>query len=206
MHRGRQQRPYGLPRRGHLHGGARPRLVYTVRRLAFLALWLGLTFLIAATLPPLPVMPTLESDRATMGGPSSVRAMPVVADPLGTPSPRGSALPVTVPSPTVVPSGATPGVSVRGTASWYRWHFGQAAAGPALMLALGAHWRGTTVHVCTRTTCVLVALTDWCACPQRVIDLDSRAFAVLAPLTRGLTTVRVFVASSRSGRPAWWPA
>jgi hypothetical protein len=37
----------------------------------------------------------------------------------------------------------------------------------------------------------VVRLTDWCACPQRVIDLDSRSFALLAPLSRGLVTVIV---------------
>ena len=81
-------------------------------------------------------------------------------------------------------------VGVRGTASWYRWHPGEAAAGPALRRALGPGWRGMRVTVCAGR-CVVVRLTDWCACRDRVIDLDVRAFARLAAPSRGLVSVSV---------------
>ena len=80
---------------------------------------------------------------------------------------------------------------VRGTASWYRWHPGEAAAGPALRRALGPRWRGTVVTVTANGHSVRVRLTDWCACPQRVIDIDVRAFARLAAPSRGLVKVTI---------------
>ena len=80
---------------------------------------------------------------------------------------------------------------VSGTASWYRWHPGEAAAGPALRRALGRNWRGTVVTVTANGHSVRVRLTDFCQCPQRVIDLDVRAFARLAAPSRGLVRVSV---------------
>lgn len=80
---------------------------------------------------------------------------------------------------------------VRGVASWYRWHPGEAAAGPALRRALGPNWRGMTVRVCGKVSCTTVRLTDWCLCTRRVIDLDVRAFARLADPSRGLVMVSV---------------
>lgn len=114
------------------------------------------------------------------------------------------------PSPTLRPpgDGATPapsglasapvddhlshrvGASVSGLSSWYRYTAGEAAAGPALRRALGRGWRGRIVTVCARR-CIRVRLTDWCACPQRLIDLDARSFAQLAPLSRGLLRVAI---------------
>jgi hypothetical protein len=84
---------------------------------------------------------------------------------------------------------------VSGVATWYRYHVGGAAAGPALRKALGADWRGTTVTVCNEAdTCVDAALTDSCWCPKgnRVIDLDSRLFDDLAPLGTGVLAVTVY--------------
>lgn len=79
-----------------------------------------------------------------------------------------------------------------GVASYYAWRPFQAAAGPALRRALGPDWRGRRVEVCRGTLCVVVALTDWCQCyGTRVIDLDSRVFALLAPLSRGLIDVKI---------------
>jgi rare lipoprotein A (peptidoglycan hydrolase) len=83
-----------------------------------------------------------------------------------------------------------------GTASWYDWHPRQAAAGPRLRALLGRDWRGSVVRVCVGTRCLPVRLTDWCQCykgtiRERVIDLDDRAFAALAPLSRGLVKVKV---------------
>ena len=82
-----------------------------------------------------------------------------------------------------------------GTASWYRYHEGQAAAGPALRQMLGPDWRGMTVQVCA-ATCISVVLTDWCQCyrgtgRERLIDLDRRDFAALAAPSRGLVQVTV---------------
>lgn len=82
-------------------------------------------------------------------------------------------------------------VRLSGTATWYAWRPGQAAAGPALRRALGPRWRGRSVTVCA-AACVRVRLTDWCACGGgRVVDLDARSFARLAPLSRGVLKVTV---------------
>jgi hypothetical protein len=88
---------------------------------------------------------------------------------------------------------------VVGTATWYRWHRNEAAAGPALRRALGRSWRGSVVDVCADARCVRVRLTDWCGCPRgRVVDLDARSFARLVPLSVG--TVRVTVYLTGTGR------
>lgn len=88
-------------------------------------------------------------------------------------------------------------VAIRGVATWYDYVPGGAAAGPALRRALGPHWRGTWVRACTTTRCVRVQLTDWCSCYQdhkpRLIDLDVRSFARLAPTWRGVVMVTVVV-------------
>ena len=87
-----------------------------------------------------------------------------------------------------------------GLASWYSWHPGEAAAGPALR---HGHWRGSTVAVCRppvdpfHVRCVVVILSDFCGClrgepDERAIDLDRRSFTELAPLSKGLVTVEVF--------------
>lgn len=87
---------------------------------------------------------------------------------------------------------------VSGTATWYSWRPGEAAAGPALRAALGSGWRGSTVTVTSAGHSVTVRLTDWCACGSgRIIDLDSRSFARLAPLSTGVIRVTV-----SSGGPA----
>jgi hypothetical protein len=85
---------------------------------------------------------------------------------------------------------------VAGSATWYKYVVGGAAAGPALRKALGGNWRGTVVTVCSDATdvCVPAALTDACWCPKgnRVIDLDSRLFKALAPLGVGVLRVTVY--------------
>lgn len=85
---------------------------------------------------------------------------------------------------------------LRGQATWYDGPTGSAAAGPALRRWIGPGWRGASVDVCrsgtTWITCVRVRLTDWCACSgDRIIDLDDRAFAQLADLSKGVIRVRV---------------
>lgn len=96
--------------------------------------------------------------------------------------------PVTqAPSPSPGPS-----YSVGGTATWYRYVQGKAAAGPDLRRALGASWRGTVVRVTRGGREVVVRLNDWCACPGgRIIDLDRRDFARLADPSRGVVKVNV---------------
>lgn len=96
------------------------------------------------------------------------------------------------PSATARPAPVTVASRVTGIASWYRWHTGEAAAGPALRRMLGAHWRGMVVTVTAGGHSARVRLTDWCGClGSRIIDLDRATFAALAPLSRGLITVTV---------------
>jgi len=84
-----------------------------------------------------------------------------------------------------------------GTASWYDYVPGGAAAGPALRSALGKDWRGRKVSVCEAGAgCISVTLSDWCQCywkqkRERLIDLDVRSFARLAPTDRGVIKVTV---------------
>jgi hypothetical protein len=78
-----------------------------------------------------------------------------------------------------------------GVATWYSWHRHEAAAGPRLRAWLGKGWRHTRVVVCAKA-CVVVRLTDWCACKgERIVDLDSRSFRALAPLSQGIVRVTV---------------
>ena len=85
-----------------------------------------------------------------------------------------------------------------GISSWYSYFEGQAAAGPALRAALGPHWRGRRVIAClagdnyrsASDNCVTVALTDFMRA-DRLIDLDSRSFSRLAPLSQGLQEVTI---------------
>lgn len=106
----------------------------------------------------------------------------------------------TIPTPTEGITHAVPEVSIRptltGVASWYRYVVGHAAAGPALRAFLGDNWRGQTVTVTMNGRSVSVKLSDWCQCyegerSERIIDLDDRAFAALAPVSRGLIQVTV---------------
>lgn len=123
--------------------------------------------------------------------------------------PRQRSSPVTHPAPPVplaVPSPVPPGggtappprrrtpaiPGVGGTASWYAYRPGEAAAGPSLRAFLGRSWRGRTVTVRSGSRSVTVRLTDWCACPGgRVIDLDRGSFRILADPSRGILPVQV---------------
>lgn len=85
---------------------------------------------------------------------------------------------------------------ITGAASWYAYHVGQAAAGPALRRLLGPDWRGQTVTVTRGTAHVDVVLTDWCQCyedetQERIIDLDINDFASLGPTSHGVIDVTV---------------
>ncbi len=86
----------------------------------------------------------------------------------------------------------TAGHSLTGSATWYRWRLGQAAAGPRLRAALGVHWRYRIVTVHANGRATRVRLTDFCGCPYgRVVDLDTRSFDDLAPLSKGVQRVTV---------------
>lgn len=110
-----------------------------------------------------------------------------------TPTPRPTPRPTVAPTPRAAPG---PG-GLAGLATWYRYHPGQAAAGPRLRLYLGPHWRGTTVVVCGGhgDVCFKVVLTDWCLCTadgaRRIIDLDRSDFEQLTGADRGRVTVTV---------------
>lgn len=80
-------------------------------------------------------------------------------------------------------------LAIGGTATWYDYHEGQAAAGPALRSFLGPDWRGSLVRVCAGE-CITVRLTDWMRA-DRLIDLDDADFGKLAPLSRGVLSVEV---------------
>ena len=85
-----------------------------------------------------------------------------------------------------------PTVALEGRATWYAYRSGEAAAGPALRAMLGKNWRATAVTVTANGHAVTARLTDWCACGHgRVIDLDRRLFAALAPPSRGVIRVTV---------------
>lgn len=118
--------------------------------------------------------------------------------PTGPPqAPRPTVVPKVAPVVTSRPIAAPrASKSLSGQATWYRWHVGEAAAGPRLRQALGPHWRFKIVKTCLAnapTRCVSVKLSDWCLCSQgnRLIDLDVRSFARLAPTSAGVIAVTV---------------
>lgn len=114
-------------------------------------------------------------------------ALRVVGPTLSAPPPLSLPVPATP-----RPSGGVgePAQAVRGRASWFATGPSGmfAAAGPRLRVG---DWRGRIVRVCGLSTCIRVMLSDWCACPARVIDLDAAAFARLGPLSRGVLDVTV---------------
>ena len=94
-----------------------------------------------------------------------------------------------------------------GTATWYGTGpgAGHAAAGPELRRALGPGWRGTTVQVCANGRCLTTVIDDWCACPNRLIDLADEDFARLAPLSAGVlrVTVSALTPPATDTAPTW---
>src|SRR5262245_41841287 len=142
------------------------------------------SFMIAALIVAAPAA-------ASRGGPESL-------DPATSPAFHGvplerRALPATDTSWVGV-SGA-----VAGRASWYCGNGSRctrgypagglyAAAGPALRVG---DWRGRMVTVSYQGRSVRLRLIDWCACPQRAIDLYRAAFARLAPPSRGVINVTI---------------
>jgi hypothetical protein len=146
--------------------------------------------------------PAVRSDQPTVYAPLPSSAFSPIPEPSSRIAPE-PATPAPSPPPSPAPSrtprapaGSTRIVAsisvVAGVATWYAWRPGEAAAGPGLRSALGPDWRGTVVIVTAGARSVRVRLTDWCACPGgRVIDLDSRSFAALAPLSAGVLSVSV---------------
>ena len=63
-----------------------------------------------------------------------------------------------------------------------------AAAGPQLRVG---NWQGRHIQVWYNGRSVGVALIDWCACPNRLIDLYGDAFRQLAPLSAGQIRVTI---------------
>lgn len=111
--------------------------------------------------------------------------------------------PVPRPSPGFVVVGG----SIAGTASYYDYHGGQAAAGPGLRRFLGANWRGTSVFVRAGSVTLPVVLTDWCQCSTdpahpKLIDLDAHDFGLLAPLSRGTVEVILTTGPQSEGAPS----
>ena len=133
--------------------------------------------------------PRVGRGLASLPGPDALRR-PI-------PSPRAvprlaAVRPVAAVDRTVTGSGSE---SMTGTASWFDYVPGGAAAGPALRSALGSGWRGQVVRVCagfSGRACVTTVLNDYCQCyGTRLIDLDAADFQRLAPLSQGLTEVTI---------------
>jgi hypothetical protein len=83
---------------------------------------------------------------------------------------------------TALPAPTAAVTPVRGIATYYAYHAGQAAAGPRLRAMLGSHWRGRYVTVRYGAKHIRVRLTDYCVCRSSVvIDLDTRDFNRLRP-------------------------
>ena len=145
----------------------------------------------AGTPPAAQEAPHIAALRRGMDGPSPASWTAGAASASATP---GVTAPGPPPSSRAAPATRRASASARlsGWATWYRYVPGGAAAGPALRRALGAGWRGSRVTVCA-ARCVRVTLSDWCWCPKgnRIVDLDARSFAVLAPLGAGLVAVTV---------------
>jgi len=118
-------------------------------------------------------------------------------------APRAALEVIAAPAPTPeATTDSTTAVTLSGNATWYRWHSGEAAAGPLLRQALGKHWRGMTVTVC-RGECIHVKLTDWCLCAngRRLIDLDYRSFDALGSLSEGVIVVRIVIGQAQAPEP-----
>lgn len=140
--------------------------------------------------PRRPVIVMLPTEPAPTAAPSPsavASAVPVRRTPAASAKPK----PVKTPRPKSKPKAGRS--LVAGSATWYAYRPGEAAAGPALRAALGEDWRGSFVTVTAANgNRVIVRLTDWCLCGHgRVVDLDARAFNALGPLSRGVLRVTV---------------
>ena len=158
-------------------------------------IWVIATFVWACTVvrfgsaaTPTPYAPLAQSEFATL-----VPAVPVDA---GGESRKAWDRVASTPSPSILPSGRPPRVvpSLTGTATWYAYNAGQAAAAKPLRDFLGAGWRGAFARVCHYGLCLRIRLTDSEASllPGRVIDLDASDFRrICGPLSIGVCDVTV---------------
>ena len=88
--------------------------------------------------------------------------------------------------------------AVGGKATYYAYHEGQAAAAHDLKVMVGPDWRGMRVRVTgPNGNSIIVRLTDSESSRRAgaLIDLDTRDFAKLAPLSTGRIDVMVEVLS-----------
>jgi rare lipoprotein A len=90
----------------------------------------------------------------------------------------------TIPSNSIA-NGPLPATANSGTASWYETPWG------GLTTASRDYAKGTRLNVCHGGVCVQVVVNDYGpqAWTGRALDLSSAAFAVLAPLSRGVIPV-----------------
>lgn len=134
---------------------------------------------------PLPTPPATQAPTPTPTKPAVVKSTP--KPPAATPKPK--------------PKPKPHGPRLTGVATYYDYHRGQAAAGPLLRRFLGPNWRGDKVTVCSGARCLVVRLTDWCACKvtgqRRLIDLDRRDWSYLGRGHLGMGLLKVSV--SRGG-------
>ena len=165
-----------------------------MRRLAFLAFWLGLTFLLA-WYPP--VNTAVKGDVPSRWTPTETM-YPFPARP---PEPSPTAA-LDQPTATVVPSVLRPAASLSGPPTWYclagisrctRGHPDGpgldlfAAAGPSIRRAF-PDWRGRTVTVCA-DRCLDLVLIDFCACGgDHFLDLYHDAWVALGRPARVTVT------------------
>jgi hypothetical protein len=122
--------------------------------------------------------------------------------------PKPTPTPTATPRPKITGQVTGRRVILRGQATWfclagvsschkyYPDHIGKldyyAAAGSELRHVLGPKWRNKYVYVTYNHTTVKVKLVDWCLCKgARVIDLYSDAFRKLAPLGKGVISVKI---------------
>lgn len=124
---------------------------------------------------------------------------PLAPTPVVSPRPavRSSAPPTSKPGSTPRGGIGTAVGSVKGTATFYAYHPGQAAAGARLRDAIGPNWRGRLVEVrYGKRKPIYVVLTDFESSKirGRTIDLDDSDFATLAGpgwYQRGVLSVTV---------------
>lgn len=107
--------------------------------------------------------------------------------PIRPPDPTLSAIPSATHRPQIATPRPAGGIgtavgAVKGTASFYAYHPGQAAAAKRLRDAIGPNWRGTLVEVrYAGRKPIFVVLTDFesSTLPGRLIDLSEEDFGTL---------------------------
>ena len=170
--------------------------LHPYRRIAFLAFWLGLTFVLAWFPPVNRAVYGDAPSRWTYDGPYTSIARTAL--------PTASAFATRRPTddPHRASTAPVASASVSGTPTWYclagvsRCTKGHpdgpgidlyAAAGPSIRRAI-PDWRGRTVTVCAKV-CIEVTLIDWCACGgDHFLDLYHDAWVLLGRPGRATVT------------------